>query len=96
MSAYRDKQGKWQLQVDQLPDEEVMFAHFALLGLLISLSSDMCVPGYGNVANWNQLPKRLTDMVLGRRKSLERLANCFTIPLVRYTDSLFPRSVRLR
>lgn len=40
VSAYRDKQGKWQLQVDQLPDEEVMFAHFALLGLLISLSSD--------------------------------------------------------
>lgn len=29
VSAYRDKEGRWQLQVDHLPDEEVMFAHSA-------------------------------------------------------------------
>ena len=29
VSAYRDKQGKWQLQVDHLPDEEVIFAILA-------------------------------------------------------------------
>ena len=29
VSAYRDKEGRWQLQVDHLPDEEVMFAALA-------------------------------------------------------------------
>jgi hypothetical protein len=38
VSAYKDKQGRWQLQVDHLPDEEVMFAHFCLEPGLITLS----------------------------------------------------------